>query len=295
MSTNPVGRLTCPIVTPFDDEGAVDEDALRDLIDHVETGVDTVFPCGTTGEFASLSRAEQRRVIEVTAERASVPVVAGAAATSVAGTVEAIEDAADAGADAAVVVPPYFHTANAPAGNQAFFERVADRSPLPLLLYNIPQCTGDRIAPGTVAAVADHDRIVGLKDSSGDLSYLLSLQSRVPESFSLLQGYDALLVPALRMGIDGGVNALSNALPELFRETVDRARAERGGALQREAITPVFEACTEYGFAPAAKAALVSRDVIPSDAVRPPLVPIEDPDPVGSTVERALAVGATEG
>lgn len=290
--TDPIGRLTCPIVTPFDDDGAIDDDALRDLIDHVETGVDSVFPCGTTGEFASLSRAENRRVIEATAEHASVPVVAGAAATSVAGTVEAIGDAADAGADAAVVVPPYFHTANAPAGNQRFFERVADRSALPLLLYNIPQCTGAPIAPETVRAVADHDRIVGLKDSGGDLSYLLALQGTVPEEFSLFQGYDALLVPALRMGIDGGVNALSNALPEVFGEAVERADEDRGAALQREAITPVFEACLEYGFASTAKAALVSRGIVESDAVRPPLVPIEDPTSVGEAVERALDVGA---
>ncbi len=290
--TDPVGRLTCPIVTPFDSEGVVDDDALRNLIDHVEGDVDGVFPCGTTGEFASLSPAERRDVIEVTAEHASVPVVAGAGATSVAGTVEAVGMAADAGADAAVVVPPYFHTANAPAGNQRFFERVADRSTLPLLLYNIPQCTGARIEPETVAAVADHDRIVGLKDSSGDLSYLLSVQSRVPGEFSLLQGYDALLVPALRMGIDGGVNALSNALPAVFGEAVEHATEERGAVVQREAITPVFEACLEYGFAPAAKAALVSRGVVGSDAVRPPLVPIEDPGPVESAVERALAVGA---
>ncbi len=285
--------ITCPIVTPFDD-GAVDEPALESLLEHVQTGADAVFPCGTTGEFASLAPDERRRVLEATVDRADVSVVAGAGATSVEETVGSVADAAAAGADAAVIVPPYFHTANTPAGNRRFFEAVADRASLPLLLYNIPQCTGRRIDPETVAAVADHDRIVGLKDSSGDLEYFLSVQRRTPEDFLCLQGYDALLVPALRMGADGGVNALSNALPECFAEAVERAHDDRGVELQREAITPVFEACTEFGFAPAAKAALVHRGVLPTDDVRPPLVAIDDSSALETAVDRALEVAGTE-
>ncbi|MCU4741843.1 dihydrodipicolinate synthase family protein [Natronoglomus mannanivorans] len=289
---NALRGITCPIVTPFDD--TVDEAALESLLEHVQTGVDAVFPCGTTGEFASLSADERRRVLEATVDCAEVPVVAGAAATSVAKTVEYVADADAAGADAAVIVPPYFHTANAPDGDRQFFEAVADRVSLPLLLYNIPQCTGQRIDPETVAAAADHDRIVGLKDSGGDLEYFLSVQRKVPDEFLCLQGYDALLVPALRMGADGGVNALSNALPDVFAETIERAHDARGARLQREAITPVFEACTEFGFAPAAKAALVHRGVLPTDDVRPPLVPIDDPATLETAVDRALEVADSE-
>lgn len=283
--------VSCPLVTPFAD-GSIDEGALASLIDHViDGGVDGLVPCGTTGEFASLSPEERRRVIEATVELADsrVPVLAGAAATSVAETVENLEDAAAAGADAGVVTPPYFHAANDPEGNRRFFEAVAEASPLPLVLYNIPACTGRPIEPETVAAVAEHDAVAGLKDSSGDLDYSLTVMRKAPEAFRLVQGYDALLVPALRMGASGGINALSNVVPETFDETVAAAGDERGRELQQEAIAPLFESCTEYGFAPATKTALVHRGVIPSAEVRPPLepVPAEGANGICEAVDRA--------
>lgn len=270
--------ITVPLVTPFDESGDVDDDALEAVLDHLLAGgIDAVFPCGTTGEFASLSPAERRLVLERTVETVDgeVPVVAGAGATSVAETVDYVDEAADCGADAAVIVPPYFHTANAPAGNRRFFEAVADEASLPLLLYNIPACTGQEIAVEAVTAVADHENVIGLKDSSGDLEYFLTALRRTPAEFLLLQGYDSLLLPALRMGADGGVNALANAVPEAYAELSETAESERGQELQA-AIADLFEACGAYGFAPAAKAALASRDVISSDAVRPPLVTVPD-------------------
>ncbi|GAB3030994.1 dihydrodipicolinate synthase family protein [Natronobiforma cellulositropha] len=268
--------ITTPVVTPFDD-GRVDEAAYRDVLEHVEAGgVDAVFPCGTTGEFASLSPGERERVLEVTVEHAEVPVVAGAGATSVAETVAYVETAAEVGADAAVVVPPYFHTANDPEGDRHFFEAVADRVSLPLVLYNIPQCTGQRIEPDVVAELASHERIIGVKDSSGDLEYFQTLLRSTPDSFRCLQGYDPLLVPSLRVGGDGGVNALSNVVPEVYREVFERAHDERGLRLGRDVIGALFEACTAYGFAPATKAALVHRDVLASDEVRSPLVAVDD-------------------
>ncbi|ELY71532.1 dihydrodipicolinate synthase family protein [Natrinema versiforme] len=285
--------ITCPLVTPFDD-GEIDEDALVDLLEHLhEGGIDAVFPCGTTGEFPSLTADEQQHVLETTVEHAEVPVVAGAAATSVADTVAAIDRAAEAGADAAAIVAPYFTAANAPEGNQQFFEAVLEDASLPLLLYNIPQCTGQRIEPETVAAVADHERALGIKDSSGDLAYFLSVLEGTPEEFLCLQGYDALLVPALRMGADGGINALSNVVPEIMGEAFERAGDERGRELQRDAISRLFEACTTHGFAPAAKTALAERGVIPSDDVRPPLVAVDDAgtETIGDALEAALAAG----
>ena len=288
--------ITPPIVTPFDDDGSVDETALEAVLDHVlEGGVDAIFPNGTTGEFASLSHAERRRVLEVTVDRSaeySVPVLAGAAATTVEETLAHVEDAADAGADAAVVVAPYFHTANDPAGNRAFFERVADESPLALLLYNIPACVGCEIAPETVEALAAHDSVIGIKDSSGDLAYLLSLVRRTPDDFLVLQGWDSLLVPALRMGADGGINALSNVFPDIYSEIVEKVREDRGRTLQAEAITPLFEVCETYGFAPVTKAGLVAEGALRSDAVRPPLVsvPAEGRVAVEEAVEGARSV-----
>ncbi|WP_254762929.1 dihydrodipicolinate synthase family protein [Natrinema marinum] len=290
---NALRGITCPLVTPFDD-GSIDEPALADLLEHVQAGgIDAVFPCGTTGEFPSLTPDEQRRVVEATIERAEVPVIAGAAATSVGETVAAIDRAADAGADAAAIVAPYFTTANAPAGDRRFFEAVLDDASLPLLLYNIPQCTGQRIEPETVAAVAERDGVVGIKDSSGDLEYFLSVLRETPDDFRCLQGYDALLVPALRMGADGGINALSNVVPEVLCEALERAEDDRGRELQNDAIAPLFEACTTHDFAPATKAALAHRGVVPSDEVRPPLVPVDDAgaEAIGDALEAAIAVG----
>lgn len=264
-------------MTPFDEREAVDEDSLAELVETlVSSGIDALFPNGTTGEFASLDPDERRRVLEVVVDAADdVPIVAGAGATSVAETLDYVSQAAEIGADAAVIVPPYFHAANAPAGNERFFEAVADEADLPLLLYNIPACTGREIAVETVEAVAEHENVVGLKDSSGDLEYFLTALRRTPDDFLLLQGYDALLLPSLRMGADGGVNALSNAVPEAFAELTETAEAERGTTLQA-AIADLFEACGAYGFAPAAKAALAYRDRLPSETVRPPLVTVPD-------------------
>ncbi|ELZ26012.1 4-hydroxy-tetrahydrodipicolinate synthase [Natrinema limicola] len=284
--------ITCPMVTPFDD-GSIDDAALIDVLEHLQDGgIDAVFPCGTTGEYPSLTADEHRRVVETIVDHAAVPVIAGAGATSVGETVAAIDRAADAGADAAAIVAPYFTTANAPEGNRRFFEAVLEESSLPVLLYNIPQCTGQRIDPETVAAVAEHDEIIGIKDSSGDLEYFLSVLERTPEEFLCLQGYDALLVPALRMGADGGINALSNVIPEVLREAFERADDEHGRELQCDAIAPLFDACTTHDFAPATKTALAERGVIPADEVRPPLVAVDDAgtETIGDALEAALAV-----
>ena len=281
---NALEGITTPLVTPFDPEtGDVDEQALEGLVDHLlENGIDGLFPCGTTGEFASLTPEERRRVHEVVVDRANgeVPVLAGAAATSVEEAVDYAEHAAEIGADAVVVTEPYFHGATDPEGNRQFFERIADRSPLPVLLYNIPPCTGGSIAVETLEAVASHENVLGIKDTSGDLEYLLSVMRRVPEEFVVLQGYDALLVPALRMGADGGLNAGSNVAPAAYGELYDSFDGERGIELQ-DAIEPLFDACAEYGFAPATKTALEYRGVIPSDAVRPPLVPVPEDGQAG--------------
>ena len=281
--------ITCPIVTPFDG-GRLDENALANLVDHLEGGgIDALFPCGTTGEFPSLAPAERLEVIERTVEYADVPVVAGAGATSVSETIDAVEKAAAVCADAAAIVAPYFTTANDPAGNRRFFEAVLEEVPVPVLLYNIPQCTGRRIEPETVIALADREDVLGIKDSSGDFAYFLSVLERTPDAFLCLQGYDALFLPSLRMGADGGINALTQVVPEAFREIADDPGSDRARELQAEAITPLFEACTAYDFAPGTKAALVERGVVPSDDVRPPLVAVDDRDPIADAVERALA------
>lgn len=292
----PEPSVSPPLVTPFAEDGSVDADALAELVEHcLDAGVDALVPCGTTGEFASISAGEWRTVVETTVEAADgrVPVIPGVAHTSTLGVEERLEWAANAGADAGLVPMPYFHTANDPAGNVTFFRTVADDSPLPLYLYDIPSCTGAKLKAETVLSLADHENVVGLKDSSGEFSDFLDLVRRVPEEFTLLQGFDDQLVPSIGYGADGGINALSQAIPEVYvaaRDALaagDHAEARR---LHEAAIGPLFAHCYDHGFAPVTKAAVAARGWIPRDDARPPLVDLDDEaaQEVALAVERAL-------
>lgn len=285
----------CPLVTPFSG-GEVDHDALGDLVEHVlDGGVDALVPCGTTGEFASLDAAEYRAVLETTVERADgAPVMAGTAGTSVAETLEKIETAAEAGADAALITLPYFHGSNDPAGDEAFVRAVADDAALPIYLYNIPACVGRPIAADSAVELADHDRILGVKDSSGDFNYFSELLRRTPESFQLFEGFDSHLVPGLLFGSDGGVNALSNVIPEAFAAATNAAfdgDAATAREIHEEHVAPLFQQCVEHGFAPATKAGLRARGVLETDAVRPPLVELDDDarEEIASLVDEVVA------
>lgn len=273
MKAPEVGDLLPPLVTPFAD-GEVDWDSLDELLAHVvEGGVTGVFPCGTTGEFASLTREERRALVEHTVDAVGdeVSVLAGGTGTSVGEAIDWLETLADIGVDAGVVTAPYYHNSNGEAGVRRFFEVVADASPLPFFLYNVPGCVGEPIPIETVAAVADHEAVCGLKDFSGDLAYGLRAKHRTPADFRLFQGYDSLLLPSLQMGFDGGINALANVVPGAYASLVDdpgRAQAER---THRKVVDPLFEYALAKGFAPATKALLVERAVISAADVRPPL------------------------
>ncbi|CQR52080.1 MULTISPECIES: dihydrodipicolinate synthase family protein [Haloferax] len=285
----------CPLVTPFDG-GAVDHEALETLVDHVvDGGVDGLVPCGTTGEFASLDDAEFRAVLSTTVERADgTPVMAGTAATSVKATVDRIDAAAEAGADAALITLPYFHGANDPAGDVAFVEAVADDAALPLYLYNIPACVGRSLDADAVVELSGRDAVLGLKDSSGDLNYFSELLRRTPEGFQLFEGFDSHLVPGLVLGATGGVNALSNVVPEAFvaaATAADRGDVAEARRIHERHIAPLFQQCVEHGFAPATKAALRARGVLETDEVRPPLVGVDEAarDEISSLVEPTVA------
>jgi 4-hydroxy-tetrahydrodipicolinate synthase len=285
-----------PLVTPFTSDDRVDADALASLVDRVEAGgVDGVVPCGTTGEFASLADAEFRRVLDTAADTASGRVVAGVAATSVAAVRERIGWAADAGCDAVLLTGPYFHRENTTGGTVRFLREALADAPLPAYLYNIPVYVGAELDRETVATLAADDLVRGIKDTSGDLDYLLGLVRETGDDFAVLCGYDSILVPALASGATGGINALANVVPELFDAATaaladgDVATAVR---LSQHGIAPLFEQCATYGFAPATKAGAAARGFLDSTAVRPPLIdltPDERAD-VAAAVDDALAV-----
>ncbi|WP_434522694.1 dihydrodipicolinate synthase family protein [Halorubrum sp. AS12] len=290
------GAVLPPIVTPFDADGDVDTDTLADHVATlVEVGLDGMVPCGTTGEFASLTDEERRTVVETVVDAADgrVPVIVGAADTSVAGVRGRLEAADAAGADAALVTLPYYHNSTAPAGQRAFLDAVADDAPLPIYLYDIPSTVGEPIDPDVLAAVAERDSVVGLKDTSGDVSAVDTAVDRTPDEFTVFQGVDALLYPSASLGVDGGINALSQVIPEVFvalGEAIRDGDDERALALHRRAVGPLFERCADHGFAPATKVAAVHRGFIPDPAVRPPLtLPDEDArEAIRADVDAAL-------
>ena len=303
----PFGATNCPLITPFDDagtdtdggegEGGIDTEALAGLVDAlVERGLDGLVPCGTTGEFASLSPEEYRLVVETTVDAADgrVPIIAGAAATRIEETLARLETAADAGADAGLVTLPYFHGANAPAGDERFLRAVAADTPLPIYCYNIPACVDREIPPETLERLAAEASISGMKDSSGDFEYFLRVDHRTPEEFACFQGYDSFFVPGLATGSAGGINALTNAIPESFVAAADAAGAgeiERAREIQTAEITPLFEHCITHGFAPAAKVAAAARGFLGETTVRPPLVDLDADARAG--IEETVASIAT--
>jgi 4-hydroxy-tetrahydrodipicolinate synthase len=297
MSTadqTPFEGVLCPLVTPFTDD-TVDEPALAGLVERIEDAdVDGLVPAGTTGEFASLTDEEYQSVLQTTIDATEdVPVMAGTADTTVPGTLDRIETAADAGADAALVVLPYFHGANDSAGNEEFLTAIADDAVLPVYLYNIPACASQEIAPATVERVGRHANVRGLKDSSGNFDYFLDVATRAPDDFGLYQGFDSHVVPGMLMGATGGINALSNAIPETFvavRDAVAAGDVERAREIGAERIAPLFQQCVAHGFAPATKAALESRGWLASATVRPPLVGLDEEvkAEIATGVKRAL-------
>lgn len=277
-------EVYCPLVTPFDDDAAVDERALANLVDHlVAAGVDGMVPCGTTGEFATLTDEERRTVVRTVVDAADgrVPVMAGVGGTAVEDVRERVLDAEAVGADSVLVPPPYYGGQASTDGNEGFVRAALVDTPLPAYLYNIPSATGQTLQTDAVVSLAEQDAIAGIKDSSGDVTAVDEILRRTPASFTVYQGWDAVFVPTLAMGADGGINALAHLYPETL---ADAAAAVADGDLdgarthQFETIDPAFRACAEHGFGPVVKAVLAERDVIPSATVRPPRDPLSGAD-----------------
>jgi 4-hydroxy-tetrahydrodipicolinate synthase len=248
------------LVTPFKRNFEVNEKGLRRLIDFViDKGVTGVVPCGTTGEFVNMTAEERMRVVEVTIDHVNgrVPVLAG---TGDAGTREAIEftkHAEDAGADAALVVSPFYFK---PTDKEIFehYEKIAEAVDLPIMLYNIPQVTGVEIPWWVVEGLAEIDNIVGIKDSSGNVPYMMALFEKVYGKISIICGHDEIVVPALAAGADGLILASANLIPDLWLQLYDlvkKRNLEEARSLQRKVQT-LARIITRQGGGLAVKAGL---------------------------------------
>jgi dihydrodipicolinate synthase/N-acetylneuraminate lyase len=277
-----------PLVTPFDGAGDVDETALRELVGWLEDrGVDFLVPCGSTGEAALLRVDEATRVVEVVADEATVPVLAGTGRPGLAQTRRATARAAAAGADAALVVTPYYYGHGADA-TAAHYRALADDSPVPVYLYSVPKFTHAELAPRTVESLAGHDGVAGLKDSAGDLDAFQRTRELAPD-IDLLVGHGGLYAHALEAGADGGVLGLANAAPELAAEIHGHhgaGDAEGARALNRRVAELNRAVTARYGV-PGAKAALRLRGI----EVGRPRRPLE---PVDAAAEREIESLLTE-
>ncbi|MFB6168173.1 MAG: dihydrodipicolinate synthase family protein [Haloferacaceae archaeon] len=221
-----------PLVTPFDTDGELDEPALRDLVGWVEArGVDFLVPCGSNSEAELMTAAERERAIEVVCDAASVPVLAGTGSPGLRETLAATADAAAAGADAALVVTPFYYSHDQPA-LEAYYRDLADEASIPIYLYSVPAYTDVALAPETVGRLAEHPNVAGMKDSSGDIErFVLTRRETADAEFDLLVGSGSILAPALDAGGDGGVLALSNVAPAAASEVYERHRGgDREGA-----------------------------------------------------------------
>lgn len=207
------------LVTPFTDDGKnVDEERLRALVNRcLDAGVHGLVPCGTTGEFVNLTTEEKKRVIKVVVDEANgkVPVVAG---TGASGTVEALEMtryAKDVGATAALIVTPYY-LKPADRGIYEHYETIASQIDMPIILYNIPQCTGLPLPWQMVEDLAQIPNIVGVKDSSGQLSFILAVLEKVRDKVNVMCGHDEVVVAALAAGCSGAILASANVIPDIW-------------------------------------------------------------------------------
>src|SRR5678816_856527 len=213
------------LVTPFKQDGSIDETALRNLVAwQVESGIDFLVPCGTTGETPTLSHDEWLQVIDITVDVAAgrVPIVAGATSNSTQDAVnKAKEVAVRPGVNGILTASPYY---NKPTqeGQYRHFRAIAEAVDKPIILYNVPGRTGANIEPGTLARLAEVPNIAGVKEASGNISQMAEVCNAVPETFAVLSGDDAVTLPLIALGGVGIISVASNEIP---REMAEMTRA----------------------------------------------------------------------
>ena len=204
------------IITPFDENNNVDFDKLGKLIDwQIEKGINAIVICGTTGESSTLTDEEHKDAIKYAVEKVNgrVPVIAGTGSNDTAYAIDMTKFACEVGADAMLVVTPYYNKATQKGLIQSF-TAIADASTKPVILYNVPSRTGCNIQPATALALADHPNIVAIKEACGNISQIAELAALVGDKMDIYSGNDDQIVPILSLGGKGVISVLSNVMPE---------------------------------------------------------------------------------
>jgi 4-hydroxy-tetrahydrodipicolinate synthase len=269
------------VVTPFDERDELNEAALRILIRRLlNAGIDGLFCLGTNGEFYMLSEDEKVRVVEIAAEETNgrVPVYAGAGSPGLKETVRLIRRYEEAGADAISLTAPYF---NVYSQEELFgyFGEAAASTRLPVLLYNIPQRTGNALQPAAVAELAKLPNVAGIKDSSGSFDLMLQYMDVTPSDFSVLSGNDGLILPLLMAGGQGTVSATANIAPETVVAIYRHWKEGRLDAAEKaQRVLRIARAALKLGTQPAALKAFLNELGLPAGNPRRPVRDLTEPE-----------------
>lgn len=251
-----------PVTTPFNEGGDVDYGALAsNIARYNDTGLRGYVPLGSNGEAVHLTADERKQVIETVKNAATSrhTIIAGVNEVSTRAAMAATRAAADCGADAVLVITPYFYKSSMSQEVLfRYFSEVADQSPLPVLIYNVPQNTGVTIESATLAALGAHQNIIGAKDSAGNMGAISETMRLVPEGFSVMVGNGGIVYPALAMGATGAILGVACAAP---RACVELYEATKGGDHSRarelqNRIAPLSYIVTAGLSVPALKAAM---------------------------------------
>ena len=270
--------MASAIVTPMTETG-IDYDALGRFVEfQIENGINAIVVMGTTGENATIEHDEQTRVIKFVVDKVAkrVPVIAGTGTNNTEHVLTNTRNACDAGADAVLVVTPYYNKATQ-NGLYQHFTAVADVSTVPVILYNVPGRTGCNLQPKTVARLADHPNIVAIKEAAGNMAQAVELFALCGDKIDIYSGEDALTVPMMAMGGSGAISVLSNVVPKGAVEMSDaalRGDFETAAKLQCKFLPLINALFSEVNPIPA-KAA-VSAMGFGANILRLPLTPMED-------------------
>ncbi|GFO96619.1 dihydrodipicolinate synthase [groundwater metagenome] len=264
------------LITPFTKDNRVDKDGIRQNIEFlIDGGVSGVVPCGTTGEAATLSIQEHEKVIEYAVEHSSVPVVAGTGSNNTTEALELTKFAQDAGADAALLITPYYNKPN-DSGMLKHFMTIAEAVDIPIIIYNVPSRTGINLKPELTARLAKVSNIVGIKEASGSIDQITRIiELTKGEDFAVLSGDDGMTLPILSIGGSGVISVVANVAPKLVVSMVEAFRSgdrERARELHLT-LAPLIRAMfLETNPIPVKKALELMG--LPAGNLRLPLAPI---------------------
>lgn len=266
------------LVTPFRRDGSVDEAALKALVKwQIESGIDFLVPCGTTGEASTLTEAEWLRVVEIVAETAAgrIPVFAGCTHNSTHEAVTRARKLAGVQALTGILTANPYYNRPGQEGQYQHFRAIAEAIELPVLLYNIPSRTGANLEPATVLRLAELPNVIGIKESSGNLAQITELLTTVPSGFKVFVGDDGLALPVLALGGSGLVSVASNVVPMQMRQMV-RAALENNWTEARSINRRFFRLMQAHFCepSPAPVKAVLSILGRSEDVLRLPMVPV---------------------